>query len=412
MTNLSFFFNDGRGQYHQGGAGRERTLLRLRHQSWLVAVFLFLPWLWTIFFCWPFFQDHPATGLTLLPGLAVAAHLQHQLYRHLGSNHRRGEEDQLLPTLGAANWVTLLRASAIVTLSGFLPMAVQQRVLGTPEATPWAPGLIYFGIALTDLLDGFVARALRRETELGKRLDTETDAAGLLVASLLAVSLGKLPAIYLLVGLAYYPFIFGLWLRQKQELPLVALQPRPYARIIAGFQMGLVGMALLPVITPPFTFVAALIFMVPLLIGFGRDWLVVSCRMKADRSQQTAMDHWAKFLFGKTLPLVLRPIILASGILTLTGFGLFHTHPSWSLALSCCCLLAGLGLMGRSAALCLAMLLSSQQSPFGVTITVMLLYSAAATLMLTGTGSLSLWSPEERILYRRRKKSMVGSETL
>ena len=412
MTNLSFSFDEGRGQCQQGGAGRERALLRLRHQSWLVAVFLFSPWLAAIFFCWPFFRDHPATGLALLPGLAVAAHLQHQLCRHLGANHRRGEEEQLLPTLGAANWLTLLRASAIITLTGFLPMVVQPRVFGTPEATPWAPGLIYLGIALTDLLDGFVARTLRRETELGKRLDTVTDAAGLLVASLLAVSLGKLPAIYLLVGLAYYPFIFGLWLRQKQGLPLVALQPRPYARIIAGFQMGLVGMALLPVIMPPFTFVAALIFMAPLLIGFGRDWLVVSCRMKADSSQQTAMYHWAKFLFGKTLPLVLRPIILASGILTLTGFGLFQTHPSWSLALSCCCLLAGLGLMGRSAALCLALLLSSQQSPFGVTMTSRLLFSAAATLMLTGTASLSLWSPEERILYRRREKSMAGSETL
>lgn len=376
--------------------------LGLRHQSWLAAALLFSPWLLTIFLSRPLFLQHPAAALMLLPGLAVAVHLQRQLFRHLGSNHRPGEEDQPFPTLGAANWITLLRASAIVALAGFLPMALQ-RGDGLPEVLSWAPGLIYLGVSLADLLDGMVARKQDRQTELGKRLDIEVDAAGLLVASLVAVSLGRLPAVYLLVGLAYYPFIFGIWLRQKRNLPLIALQPRPLARIIAGFQMGLVAMALLPLLKPAFTFVAAYIFMTPLLVGFVRDWLVVSCRLKTDSDQQAPLDRWARSLLTRALPLVLRLIILTVGITTLAGSGLYQTHPAWQLAQSTFCLLAGLGCMGRSAGLFLVLLLGSNLSPFGMSMPSMVLFGAAATLMLTGTGALSLWSPEERILSRRKR---------
>jgi hypothetical protein len=43
----------------------------------------------------------------------------------------------------------------------------------------------------------------------------------------------------------------------------------------------------------------------------------------------------------------------------------------------------------------------------------MVVFSAAATLMLTGTGAMSLWAPEDRILYRRsRNQPMTNCETL
>lgn len=329
----------------------------------------------------------------------VALHLQRHLSRQLAGNHRPGEEGLPFPTLGAANWITLFRAGAIAGLAGFLPLAGR----GLPQGMAWTPGLVYLGVSLADLLDGFVARRQNRETELGKRLDRATDAAGLLVASLLAVCLGRLPALYLLAGLAYYPFIFGIRLRQKRALPLVALQPRPYARTIAGFQMGLVGLALLPLLEPAFTFVAAFIFMIPLLAGFLRDWLVVSCRVKTDRCQQTALERRVRPLLTGILPLLLRLLILAGGIATLAAGGVYQTHPAWQLVQSACCLLAGLGCLGRSAALILSLLLASPQSPFGISATSMSLFVAAATLMLTGTGVMSLWSPEEMILSRRRR---------
>ena len=389
-------------QYSSDKGDRRATLLRLRHQSQLAASLLLCPWLLTMFSFRSIFREEPATILALLPGLAVAVHLQRYLYRHLETNHRYLEEDRLFPTLGAANWITLLRAGAIVALAGFLPMAIQPGH-GSRNALNWAPGIIYLGISLTDLLDGFVARRQGRETELGKRLDIETDAAGLLVASQLAVALGRLPAVYLLVGLAYYPFILGIRVRQWRTLPVIALQSRPYARIIAGFQMGLVAAALLPILNPVFISIAAVIFMTPLLIGFFRDWLVVSCRLKTDADQQSNLDLRARSLMT-TLPWAFRLVLLAGGIITLVESGLYQTHLSWQLAHSLCCLLAGLGFMGRSASLFLVLLLGSNYSPFGMSLSVMVVFGIAAALMLTGTGAMSLWAPEERILYRRKQE--------
>jgi CDP-diacylglycerol--glycerol-3-phosphate 3-phosphatidyltransferase len=384
--------------------------IRLLHQSWLAAVLLFAPWLAAFFLNAPLLRQRPVTALALLPGLAVAASVQHQLARHLRANHRPGEEDRLFPTLGAANWITLLRAAAVVSLAGLLPRALPGGN-SLPEGLVWAPGVVYLGVALADLLDGMVARRRNRVTELGKRLDIATDAAGLLAASLLAVGLGRLPVVYLLVGLAYYPFVFGIWLRQKRGLPLIALQPRPYARIIAGFQMGLVAMALLPIFNPAFTFVAAWIFMTPLLAGFLRDWLVVSCRLHTDAGQKTALDRPVGILLARDLPLLLRFLVLVCGVATLAAGDVHQVPPSWQLALGLGCLLAGFAVMGRSAALLLVVLLGHYLSPFGASMSSLALFAAAAGLMLTGTGALSLWAPEEPILYRRiRAGSMACRE--
>ena len=376
---------------------------RLRHQMWPATAILITPWLFTICLFWSLFWLQPATILGLLPGLAVGFYLQGQLWRRLEGNHRHSEADHPFTTLGAANWITLLRAGAIVGLAGFLPAAIQ-RDRALSGWLLWAPGIIYLGISLADLADGFVARKQARETELGKRLDIESDAAGILVASLVAVALGRLPAIYLLVGLAYYPFILGIWMRKKRDLPVIALRPRPYARIIAGFQMGLVGLSLLPVFNPAFTHLAAMIFMTPLLLGFGRDWLVVSCRVKTDLYQESTLDYLTRSLMATPLPLALRLVVLAGGVTTLICYSGYPSHLLLQVAHSLCCLLAGLGIMGRSAGLSLVLMHGSNLSPFGMSAVSMLVFSAAAALILIGTGAMSLWAPEETILYRGRKQ--------
>jgi CDP-diacylglycerol--glycerol-3-phosphate 3-phosphatidyltransferase len=382
----------------------------LRRQVWLAAALLFCPWLATLFVWSPHLRLHPLVIVSLLPGLIAAVYVQLRLIFHLGSNHRSGEEDRPFPTLGAATWITLLRGAAIVALVGFLPLAVLPDP-ALPQPLIWAPGLIYLGIALADLLDGFVARRQHRLTVLGQRLDIETDAAGLLVALLVAVSLDRLPAFTLLVGLAYYLFLLGIWWRQKRHLPLVALQSRPYARIIAGFQMGLVAMALLPLFNPPFSTIAAVLVMTPLLVGFCRDWLVVSCRLRTDSNQRSAFDHRAGRILACSLPLVLRPLIVAGGIVFLVYGADSLPHPAWLWAQSLCCLLIGVGWMGRSAALLLTLLLSCSLALYGTDFPVLLLFGIAASLMLTGTGPLSLWSPEEEILYRRgRDKEILAEE--
>ena len=405
MNKLSEPTRESGGRWCAGQGDHLDVPARLRHQSWWAALLLFSPWLLSIFLSWSIIYSQPFGVIGLLPGLAVAAHIVLCLSFNLASNHRPFQEEHLFPALGAANWITLLRAAAIVAMAAILPFALHSDTgVFEPDTLAWACGIIYLGISLFDLLDGYVARKQKRETVLGKQLDTVTDASGLLVASLLAVTLGRLPVIYLLVGLAYYPFIFAIWLRRRWALPVVALQSRPYARIIAGFQMGLVAMALMPIFKPAFTYLAAYIFMTPLLIGFARDWLVVSCRIKTDGNQQSRLDLWLRSLVITPLPLALRLIIFSGGITTLVGSGFLHTHLSCQIIHSFCCLLAAIGFMGRSSALFLVLLLGSNQSPFGITVLSMALFSTAAALMLSGTGILSLWRPEDTILYRRNKK--------
>jgi CDP-diacylglycerol--glycerol-3-phosphate 3-phosphatidyltransferase len=379
--------------------------VRLRHQSWLAAMLLLSIWLVAAFGNFSLLRHRPVAFLGLLPGLAVTGHILQQLFRHLRANHGPGDEGRLFPTLGAANWITLLRAGAVVALAGFLPITLLPGH-GVPEALLWVPGLVYLGIALADLVDGAVARRQQRETELGKRLDITCDAAGLLVASLLAVGLGRLPAIYLLAGLAYYPFILGIWWRHRRGLPLLTLPPRPYGRIIAGFQMGLAGVALLPFLDQQFIFVAAYIFMTPLLAGFVRDWLVVSCRAAAD----TILEQKAGDVLTRGFPVVLRLIVLVAGVAILAESGGYQAHPVRQLVLGFCCLLVVCAFLGRSAAFVLVMLLGGNLPPFGTSLPVMILFCAAAALMLSGTGGWSLWTPEDALLSRRNIKTVTACE--
>ena len=170
-----------------------------------------------------------------------------------------------------------------------------------------------------------------------------------------------------------------------------------------GQVAGPARMALLPLLNPPFTSIAAILVMTPLLVGFGRDWLVVSCRLRIDGNHRTALDHWVGVATARFLPLLLRPLLLACGIATLVQGAASLPHPFWLWPLGLCCLLAGIGWLGRSAALLLTLLLSSSLTPYGTGLPVLVLFGIAATLMLTGTGPLSLWSPEEGILYRRNR---------
>ena len=181
----------------------------------------------------------------------------------------------LQSNLGYGTWITITRAMLIAILGGYLFQPWPQSHL-LPGRLSWTPGTLYLTASLLDYLDGRVARAGGCETRLGAFLDINIDALGMLIAPLLAVWYGQLPVVYLSVGAAYYLLVFGIWLRKKFSKPVFKVNPRRSARIIAGFQMGFVGIALLPVISPPITTVAAYIFMIPLLAGFAKDWLVAS----------------------------------------------------------------------------------------------------------------------------------------
>lgn len=181
--------------------------------------------------------------------------------------------------LGAANRITLLRGWLIGATVGFLailPLPAQSGLL-------YVPAVFYTLAAALDWLDGYVARRQQQTTRLGTELDTAMDAFGLVIAPLFAVFTGKLPAVYLLVSVAYYLFRWGIRWRQQRGRPVYALPPSQLRRHLAGAQMVLVAFALWPPLPGTVTQWFSIALMIPLLLGFCRDWLHVSGRLGARR---------------------------------------------------------------------------------------------------------------------------------
>jgi len=402
MNNLTLF----QSKYHLNTTSNSKVIQgmipgSLYRQAYWVKYLLYFTWLSISLPILVFQENKLLTLLSLLPGLSAAVYFKKILFHHLVQNHRLDEQDNILPTLGAGNWITLFRGAAIVSLATLLPLALYHDPQHS-ERLSWLCGCLYLTISLADLLDGFVARKQQHVTKLGKKLDIEADGAGLLAASLIGISLGRLPEIYLLVGLAYYFYIFGCWWRIRHDRPVIMLRHRPYGRIIAGCQMGLVAMALLPVFASVYAHLAAVIFMTPFLLGFLRDWLVVSGRLQTDRNQISRFERLLADNIHLYISPVVRLFIAAGGVLIVMANEVSDGEIVYLAGFVFLCLLVMLGWMGRFSALLLVLILSLNHSPFGSNIVVMILFSAAAVVVLFGSGPLSLWAPEENILYRRQ----------
>ena len=188
-------------------------------------------------------------------------------------------EKVLRSNLGYGTWLTIIRGGLIAVLGGYLFQPWPASIFFSGQHS-WIPGLLFITASILDFLDGRVARAHRQESRLGTFLDINLDALGLLVAPLVAVWYGQLPAAYLSVGAVYYVYVAGIRLRKKYSKPVVEPGPWRGARIIAGIQMCLVGIALLPIADPAITKPAAYAAMTPLLAGFVRDWMIVCGYLK------------------------------------------------------------------------------------------------------------------------------------
>jgi CDP-diacylglycerol--glycerol-3-phosphate 3-phosphatidyltransferase len=211
-------------------------------------------------------------------GLLAWAWFCRQLWQLRGLNvasgaESRGESDEVpRPGLGAATGVTLLRSWLIAVVAGhlLLPPVTGDGALNV--------GLLYSLAALLDGVDGRVARHGGIATRLGARLDVLTDAAGLLVAPVVAVRAGCLPPWYLLLAFAYPLFRAALALQRWRGRPLYVerLRRDPRARFFAGVQMGVVAASFYPVLPGALVWTAASLAMVPTLLLFAREWAIVN----------------------------------------------------------------------------------------------------------------------------------------
>lgn len=400
---------------HKDGA----LLGRLQNAWWtacLVCLLIIMGCFGFLYFAW-----QPLSAFQwLLQATGINAYVLWLLWTALGKNHSP-QNAVLQPELGYANWLTIVRGFLIGALGGFLFQTPPPSATGSNWLI-WVPGVIYIIAALMDYVDGYLARVTRSETRLGEWLDTKIDALGLLVAPILAVGYERLPIYYISVSLAYYLFQFGIWHRKKNNKPVVRLKPHPAKRMIAGFQMGLVSMALLPMFSRPVMTIAATIFMIPLLAGFLRDALVVSGYVHVNHLQQARWDRHMSFGLTKLFPVFLRFIISAVIISFFYDATAAYTTNKQSVTaallnasmpfdlpalpmLAAAGLLIALGCMARSAALLVSLLAAGSLTGWNSPFSLFLLLSCALTLMLTGSGMRSIWQPEDKLLLERQGES-------
>ncbi len=213
--------------------GENGSLAQLRRRWWLVVGLYALAAVLSYALLRSIGLAEPAWRWALPVALAMG-YILILLRRGLPDNRRRGET-AVFPHLGLANAVTLLRGCLMGILAGFL---LFPRPGG---ALAWLPALVYTAAALTDFVDGYLARVTDQPTLLGERLDMELDSLGALLAFSLAVAYGQLPVWALLMGLAHYLFVGALAWRTWRGLPVNDPPSSIHGRIVAALYMGFVA---------------------------------------------------------------------------------------------------------------------------------------------------------------------------
>jgi CDP-diacylglycerol--glycerol-3-phosphate 3-phosphatidyltransferase len=205
------------------------------------------------------------------------------------------------------------------------------------------------------------------------------------------------PPWYLLVGLARYMFVIGLWWRERKGLKTYPLPPSTRRRLLAGTQMGLLAILLLPAFKPPGTIWAVAAFGLPLLAGFVWDWFLAIGKIEesdASFQRETLLVRWAGFGVRWMAVGLAHFTVLSAG-------GTLETNPLMGILLLITAVMIATGILGRVSAfggLMLLGMLQAQGSLDGVQL--LLLLSFCGVLML-GCGPFSLLPLEEPLVYGR-----------
>jgi len=213
-------------------------------------------------------------GVAAVDPAAVAGLCWGGLLAYVGGSLGRepSGERRWRPLFGLANALTLVRGALYAVVAGF--------VLVPPGADlNWVPAVAYgAGVAL-DALDGTVARTVGRETALGERLDMAFDTFGFVVAPVVAVAWGALPAWYLSLSAARYAYRGGLAWRRRRGRPVFEPPDSDVGRHLAGVQMVFLTAALAPAVPRAASLTLAPVVLAPSLAVFARDFLVVTGRL-------------------------------------------------------------------------------------------------------------------------------------
>jgi hypothetical protein len=149
--------------------------------------------------------------------------------------------------------------------------------------------------------------------------------------------------------------------------------------------------------------------MIPFMLGFLRDWLVVSGVIDAAQARYQTMVQFMTRLGMQGIPVALRITAmyfgLRIGLMHLAGFST-ALLPGRVLPVEILgvleiglALLLGLGLGGRI--ISLIFLLVAGFSLNGEQVVVMVLLACTSYMTVLGTGAFSIWQPEEEFVRRR-----------
>jgi CDP-diacylglycerol---glycerol-3-phosphate 3-phosphatidyltransferase len=350
-----------------------------------VSFFLVLITYWLIGTFW---ENPFATRWAIVAAVALVLQLI-VLWRDLVLN-KKTAKSPILAQLGAGTRISLARVLSLSLMAGFI---------GSPlPALPlaWLPFALCLFFNLSDFIDGYAARITNTVTLFGQKLDQDLDGRGLLVASLLAIQYGAAGWWFLLVGLARYFFVFGLWIRRRRGEKIYTLRPNPGRRALAGTQMGVTTGMLAPILSHSVTLMASTLFMIPFLWNFYLDWLQVSGQTKLEKRLRTRQDVGWNFI-RRWLPLLLRGLV--SGFLAwqviaglVPGFAAVHIILS---------LLIGLGFAPRitSIIVLIETALRLQLHPLDFADSTVII--CVTGILFLGSGQLSVWQPEEAWVARR-----------
>ncbi|MBT5107343.1 MAG: CDP-alcohol phosphatidyltransferase family protein [Rhodospirillaceae bacterium] len=174
-----------------------------------------------------------------------------------------GARGGALRRFGHANRITWLRTALAAMLAGFAIDA------STANAAIWWGVISAACIALAlDGLDGFVARRRNECTAFGARFDMETDAALILVLTVLVWQSGKTGSWVLIIGAMRYVFI-----AVGHVYPILTSPLPPSIRrklVCVGQVVGLV-LCLLPIIPTEIASFMASLALAALTLSFAKD---------------------------------------------------------------------------------------------------------------------------------------------
>jgi len=166
---------------------------------------------------------------------------------------------------GPANLITLLRVSFLAAMTG---------LVGEPPTTriAWLAVGATTLVAVLDGLDGWLARRSRVSSAFGARFDMETDAALILVVSVLVWRHDKAAAWVMACGAMRYAFVVAGWLLPWMAAPL---RSTVRGKTVAILQLVGLGVALLPVVPVPASVIVSTITLAALVWSFAVDvaWL-------------------------------------------------------------------------------------------------------------------------------------------